>query len=350
MKYFSILLISILFSCGPELTREDLLPDASGLHGEIILLMENDLYNGRIGEAVVAQLSQNAKGVYLRPEPMFSFIRMRPKDLDHLNQLKRNILKIVVDFDSTYAETAVIEKRNYFAKNQLFVIVKDSDPDRLYEYVAKEFNYILNLFNDFEMEQLKREYVNNPNKNIKQSAEKNFGISICIPKEAELRVDSSDFMWIKRDRSKQVMGNMTSEPGSQTYWIQQGILIWSHPYKDTSQLTVNGALQVRDTVLKYHVPGKVKGSYMATEYDEYYCPKGKIFNYKGAYAVEIRGIWKHDGHPGAFGGGPFVQYTIHNETKGTVVTVCGYVYGPKYDKREYIREIDAMLNTIEVLN
>ena len=88
MKYFSILLISILFSCGPELTREDLLPDASGLHGEIILLMENDLYNGRIGEAVVAQLSQNAKGVYLRPEPMFSFIRMRPKDLDHLNQLK----------------------------------------------------------------------------------------------------------------------------------------------------------------------------------------------------------------------------------------------------------------------
>ena len=349
MKFYSIILLVILTSCGEPLTREDLLPNATGAHGEIILLMEDDIWTGKIGETVSAQLDQNAEGPYLRPEPMFSVFRKRPAELNHLSQLNRNILKVMVDFDSTYKETAVLEKRNYFAKNQLFVIIKDSDPNRLYQYCQTQFSDIIKMFNDFELEQLTREYTERFNENIKDRATKNFGISICLPKESELKVDSTDFMWVKRDRSKQLLSNEGTR-ASETYWIQQGIVFWSQPYSDTSQLTIPGVLRTRDTILKYNIPGKVKNSYMATEYDEYYKPEGKIFEYHGAYAVEIRGLWVHRGDPAAFGGGPFVQYSIHNEKRGTIVTVCGYIYAPKFDKREYIREIDAMLNTIELVD
>lgn len=340
----------ILFGCGSDLTREDLLPNATGTHGQVILLMDDDLWNGSLGEAVMYHLDQNAKGPYLRPEPMFDVVRKKPEDLDHLSQLNRLILKVMVDFDSTYKETAIIEKNNYFAKGQLFIIVKDSDPERLYSYIVNEFAYVVNLFNKFEEDILKREYISKPNKALKQSAENKFGISISVPEQSEIRVDSADFIWVKRDRSKQIMANASSAPGSDTYWIQQGILIWSKPYLDTSQLTVSGVLRDRDTMLKYHVPGKLNGSYMATEYDEYYKPEGKIVKFKGAYAVEIRGLWRHAGNPDAFGGGPFVQYTIHHEARKSVVTICVYIYGPKYDKREYIREADAMIQTIELVD
>jgi len=348
MKFFPFALLFILISCGEPLTRQDLLPDATGTHGEIILLIEDDLWTGAVGESVSAQLDQNAKGPYLRPEPMFTVVRKRPAELNHLSQLNRNLLKVMVDFDSTYSETVIIEKRDYFAKNQLFVIIKDSDPDRLYKYIVNDFGNIIDLFNDFELQQLIREYKERPNAAIKEKAQKNFGISISLPKESELKVDSSHFMWVKRDRSKHLLSN-ESLRSNETYWIQQGILFWSEPYSDTSQLTTHGVLQKRDSMLKYHVPGKVKHSYMSTEYDPYYKPESRVFEYNGSYAIEIRGLWVHRGDPAAFGGGPFVQYTIHNKSKGTVVTVCGYIYAPKFDKREYIREIDAMLNTIELV-
>src|SRR5687767_11914173 len=121
MKFFSIpLLFLVLVSCGDELKREDLLPDASGAHGEVILLMDDNIWNGPIGETVYAWLDQDTKGPALRPEPMFTVIRKRPDELSHLSQLNRLLLKVMVDHDSTYTETAVIEKKNYFAKGQIF--------------------------------------------------------------------------------------------------------------------------------------------------------------------------------------------------------------------------------------
>ncbi|MBI3135844.1 MAG: DUF4837 family protein [Bacteroidetes bacterium] len=343
---FSVLLL--LASCGQAPSREDLLPDATGARGGLILLMEDDLWEGAIGEAVMYHLDQDAKGVYLRAEPMFDVIRKKPDELGHLGQLNRLILKVMIDFDSTYAETVVIEKKNYFAKGQLFIIVKDSDPDRLYSFIVNEFAYVVNLLNNFETDDLIRTYRGGFNAAVKSRAETNFGISICIPEDSKIKVDSTDFMWIKRDRTRHVLANESTE-ANQTYWIQQGILIWSEPYTDTTQLTVAGILRDRDTVLKYNVPGKIEGSYMATEYDPYYCPKGKIFKHNDAYAVEIRGLWKHAGDPSAFGGGPFVMYTLHHEARQTVVNVCVYIYGPKFEKREYIREADAMLQTIELV-
>lgn len=89
---------------------------------------------------------------------------------------------------------------------------------------------------------------------------------------------------------------------------------------------------------------------MATEMDSAVYPVGKIFTYESASAVEIRGIWKHAGNPAAFGGGPFVQYTLHHRGRNEVVTVCVYIYGPNFEKREYIREADAMLRTIQFVD
>lgn len=348
--YGFIFIIFTLFSCGSSVTREDLLPNATGPIGQIILLMDDELWNGPMGEAAMYHLDKNAKGPYARPEPMFDVWRMKPEDLNHVHQLNRMILKVMIDTDSMYKETAVLEKPNYFAKGQLFIIVKDSDFNRMYDFVVNEFAFITNKFNKFSLDIVKQEYLENPNRGIKERTEKEFGISISLPEMAQLKVDTAKFMWIKRDRAKEVMPGANSNMGAQTYWIQQGIVIWSKPYTDSIQLTVDGALRDRDTVLKYHIPGKLKGSYMATEYSEYYEPYTDVFEFKNAYTIEMRGLWKHAGNPDAFGGGPFVQYTMLHEKRQEIISVCIYIYGPQFNKRDYIREADAMLQTIEFVN
>ncbi len=347
---FQIVIASLLFtlvSCSSGLSREDLLPDASGGHGEVLLLMDDGLWNGPLGEKVEEAFNAYAEGVYLRPEPTFDYFRKDPANMNHINKLSRLIVKFMVDTDSVYQETCLLEKPNYFAKNQLFLIIKDSDPNRMYEYVKTDFDKCVDKMNDFELNQLIRQYKAKPSKSIKEKVEKRYDMTIYLPKDAKMKVDKENFSWVKRERSKNLIGNSANNVEGGTYWIQQGIVFWSEEYTNPSQMTVEGALQKRDTVLKYNIPGKVEGSYMATEYAEYYNPEGEIIDYNGVKTVKIQGLWKHAGHPAAFGGGPFLQHSFLHPTNGTIVTVCGYIYAPKFDKREYLRELDAMLRTVE---
>lgn len=353
MKHYLILLLAPLFltNCdGDNLPADAFLPEANGQHGEILILMDDAQWNGSLGTVLKQSLGRLAEGPYLRPEPMFSYYQKDPKTLNHINQLSRNILKLMVDYDSTYTETLVIEKNNYYAKNQLFIIVKDSDPNRLLDFAKNKMEEIFAKFNQFEKTQLIREYAHDPNKRIKELIENKFHISISVPSETVLKSEKKDFVLTRRDRSRNQLSNEATGGQGGVFWIQQGFMFWRTPvYPDSSQMTVENMLKNRDTTLKYNAPGATKGTYMATEYTEYYDPEGRVFDYNGHKAVEIRGLWVYEGEVFVGGGGPFVQYSILNESQQEIITVCGYVYAPKYDKREYIREIDAVLNTIEVL-
>lgn len=356
MKSYHFILALLLFflsACSSEEGKEttsNYLPEANGQHGEILLLLDNYMWNGEIGKAVVKSLTQRAKGPYLRPEPMFSYFRKEPTDLNHLNQLNRNILKFMIATDSTYTETEVLLKHDYYAKNQLFVIVKDSDSKRLLEFAQNDMDQIIDLFNDFELKQLTRQYEEDPNYGLKELVERQYGISVSFPEKTVLKTEQKDFILMKRDRSKNLLPNDASRAEGGTFWIQQGFMVWADPYEaGANQLSVENVLQRRDSILKKNVAGRVKGTYMATEYDPYYKPEAKEVDMNGTKALEVRGLWKHDGVVFTGGGGPFVQRTFVNSSKTKVITVCGYVYAPKFDKREFIRELDALMHTIYVI-
>ncbi|MGB1102446.1 MAG: DUF4837 family protein [Crocinitomicaceae bacterium] len=350
MRYFfvSILLFS-LFSCDGDIPDNAFLPESSGERGRVLILMEESLWNGPMGDTVQAQLSQRAPGPYLRKEPIFSYYWKKPSEFNHMNQMGRSIIKFIIDDDSTYAETAMIERMDYYAKNQLFLIIKDSDPNRMLAFVQNRMNEVIQRFNDFETNQLIGAYKNDFNKRANEFAEKEFGLSIAIPSGAKIKISSDTFFFAKRDRSRTLQGNEATGIKKGTYWIQQGFLMWKTPViPDSNQMTLAAMLNHRDSTLKKNLPGEVEGTYMGTEYSEYYEPEGKVFDYNGHQAAEIRGLWIYDGEVFVGGGGPFVQYSILNESRNEIVTVCGYIYAPKFDKREYIREVDAVLQTIDI--
>jgi hypothetical protein len=65
------------------------------------------------------------------------------------------------------------------------------------------------------------------------------------------------------------------------------------------------------------------------------------------YMVEMRGLWKLEN---AFMGGPFISHTMLDEKNNRVITVEGFVYAPSLDKRNYVRELEAILQTLEVVD
>ena len=123
--------------------------------------------------------------------------------------------------------------------------------------------------------------------------------------------------------------------------VQQGILVYDYPYVDDSTFTRKFLLAKRDSVLKKYMPGPSEGSYMTTEY--FYEPEYKEINLDGDYAVEIRGLFKMEN---AFMGGPFVSITRYDRVRGRIVTAEGFVFAPKFDKREYLREVEAVVKSL----
>jgi hypothetical protein len=61
----------------------------------------------------------------------------------------------------------------------------------------------------------------------------------------------------------------------------------------------------------------------------------------------LRGLWKLEN---AFMGGPFINISLLDENRNRVVTVDAFVYAPGLDKRNYVREVEAILNTFKIIS
>jgi hypothetical protein len=94
--------------------------------------------------------------------------------------------------------------------------------------------------------------------------------------------------------------------------------------------------------MKENVQGEKEGQYMVTER---HAISEKHKNGKDGYLYEVRGLWEMEND---MMGGPFISYSQVDTEKNLVVVVEGFVYAPKKDKRELIREMEASLMTLKL--
>ena len=115
-----------------------------------------------------------------------------------------------------------------------------------------------------------------------------------------------------------------------------GLIMYKSPYDSIESLDDENIIAERNRRAKA-VEGPVEGSYMST-YDEYR-PEMREIAVDKRYVKELRGLWNMKG---AFMGGPFVHYAFVDKSGQFIVHVDGYVFAPKFDKREFVRELEAI--------
>jgi len=103
-------------------------------------------------------------------------------------------------------------------------------------------------------------------------------------------------------------------------------------------------LKVRDSILKQNVPGPSDGSYLQTERDSLFYPFAVESNLGKEYVYEVRGL---NMCVNDFYGGPFICLTLLNKKNNRIYVIEGYVYAPNFHKREYLREVEAMLYSLK---
>ena len=80
------------------------------------------------------------------------------------------------------------------------------------------------------------------------------------------------------------------------------------------------------------------GSYMITNPTVEPVYGQKIFN--NITRQEVRGLWDTQND---FMGGPFVQHAFLSKDGSEVIVIEGFVYAPKYNKRNYLRQVESII-------
>lgn len=312
-----------------------LAPAAGGMH-EIYIFCDNKVWNDSIGNLVNEELEEYIYGLP-QMEKRFTLFQFEHSDAIKSRMTHRNILNIYVSNMNQHKKVQSVKVENKWAKGQIMFDLQAPTVEDMLELLSTELPKIADDIELTERERLMKKFAAKPNQMIDITLQGERGISLQIPTPSDLPENKEDFVWI-----------MNNKKGPQNkYQIQETVFIYEYPYESDSIFNYEFLVAKRDSVLKKNVPGSTEDQYLATQLMEGYEPVIKEINFKGKYAIEMRGQYRMEN---GFMGGPFVSITTVDEKRGKVVTVEGNVFAPKFRKRNYIKEVEAMIYSLEFMD
>ncbi len=323
MKHYLYILFGLFFlaSCDGGFGGSTM----TGEPGEMLVVINDEYKNSETGEKVIEILNEEEIGLTQSESP-FETILISKNNFSSTFRSYRNIL--FVEIDKKYEKPQIQYRKDLWAQHQAYVGIGAANPQDLVLALEKKHDNIIEYFIQAEIERYQQLYkqANNHNQALEKNVKEKFDINISIPNGFNLNKTDENFMWI----------SLESKVHS------QGILIYERPYTDTAQFGKQYLLNYRDSIAKKEIPGPSDGSYMTTEYilpTQY--TVGKFIN--EGYTIELRGKWRVEND---FMAGPFTSYTFCTPDKKNLITIEGYVYYPNKEKRNFMRQLQAISRSI----
>lgn len=318
-----ILIFLCFYGCTGD--KQPLLPSISGKAGEVTIVLNQAEWDTEVGEEF-RRIFDRSYVMLPQHEPVFDIIHVKHSAFSNIFKSQRNI--VITEISPTNKKPRISVSKDLWARPQLVINLYGKDDDAIISLLTKYDNKIITLLDEMERKRLMDVYKRNQDKSIVQKIMKNHNVSIIIPKGYKLDVDSPDFAWI------------SMEEGG----ITQNILIYHYDYTDDSTFTSNYLIAKRDEFLKRYVGGTIQGSYLTTEKE--FKPLFSEYSLRGEkYTAELRGLWKME--EGILMGGPFVNITTLDEKSNRVVTVEGFVFAAGHKKRNFMRQIEAIVYSFD---
>jgi len=296
------------------------LPFSQGNAGDVLVVMRDNLWRGACGDSVRSYLTEYVWGLP-GAEPMFT--------LSHQVELNKFALKfrniLVVNVDPGYEYANLGYKTDVYARNQLIFKIDAPTADSAIACMYRNKELVVSNFLIRDRDAIIEDYKRSEVKVITGKLREKFQVDIIIPRPYKMDVEKEDFVWIDREEGEK-------------NW---GILMWKEPYVRQSQLNPDSLIFKMNAMTRKIVTGSVTGSYMADE--PMVTPAVKRFEKEGVYSVQLNGLWQMEN---GFMGGPYVNHTIVDIKRGQLVTAHGFVFYPNRDKRQMVRQLEAILYTM----
>ena len=346
---FIFLSIFIVVSCNFRETArlKENLPKAQGRPGDILVVMDSAQWKGEVGSAIKGIFSQVVPGLP-RNEPAFDLQYVDPLYFQSMFKLQRSIIFVTIIEDrspgnqklKSYFTTSSLKmigenpklfmhvKEDDFAQGQEILHLFGTSPQVLLDNVKGNEDMLRKIFLDVDRQRIYKALYNTPSvKGIEKHLEEKLQCSLKVPYGWDIGVENDRFMWIR---------NYSRD-------IDKNIFIGYVPYTHREQFSLDSLISIRERIIRPYILYKPEDpdSYMITETYHMDVLSNEV-NFRDEYAVRLRGLWKLNKYTM---GGPFVGYALVDEALGRLYYIEGFLYCPGTEQRDFMRELDVILNT-----
>jgi hypothetical protein len=329
----AILFLALLFisGCGSQEGARYALPGKVGASGEIVVVCPEVVWSGEVGDTLRAIFGQPFP-VLPQYEPWFDLVHLTPESFDRFWKPHRNIIDLdLADRVDTQSPSVSIYKEKY-SRDQIYIKGAARTAEGLALALNDRGDEMRSILHRAEVERFGRLISLDENEVIKADLVEWMNLELTLPRDARWAKKNDEVGWIDRQ--------LTRMKGGDNHDVQQGFVVYREPYTSDQQFSMQARLNKRNSIMRKHILGPTKGSYMTTEMR--YIPSYEEIVFNGQFASELRGLWRIENN---YMGGPFYSLTVLDERNGELVTVEGFSYAPYFDKREYMREAEAVVRS-----
>ncbi len=344
--------VSVLFlsACSPEKGGENL-PPASGLTGDMYLVMDSTQWRGPLGDLLDSIFNAEMQGLP-REDGIFKMRWIDPRKLNFVLKQRRNLIfAVTLDQRETGAATikrlfspGSLEKiksdtsifvqttSNVFAKAQEVMYLFSDTEENLMKKIRKNKTRLVEHFNKAERDRLTQSLFKAGRlKGATDWLNKNFQVDLQIPFGYKLVQNENDFIWVRQINPRD----------------DKDVFVARTAYTSPDQFKRENLIDWRNEVCKQYLfeDPDLPDSYLVTETEIPFIPvQTREVNFNGLYAVEMRGLWRTNNKSM---GGPFVSYALADEGTGQFYYIEGFTFSPSRDQREIMRELETILFTFK---
>ena len=319
---FCVLILSTGISCNRS--NQVIHRNITGRAGELIVVMSKVAWDDKPGNIVRQFLSQPQVSLP-QEEPLFDITLIPHEAFKDIFLSTRNIIQTRI---SPIVENPGITFSNdVWAYPQATCQINARNNEEFVRIFTENNHKIIGYFLKAERDRLMANYNKLYEKAVYNTLENNFDLNLRVSPGFVIKTPADGFAWIRFETPE----------------ISQGVLVYSFPYRSDSAFTLNYLVAKRDSFLHLYVPGPARGSFMTTE--KMAKPVLNITKHNGNYAAEIRGLWKVEND---FMGGPFIMLAELDAIRQRVVVIDGYVYAPSKNKRNLLRQVEAMVYSLRL--
>jgi hypothetical protein len=315
----SLLLVAVIINGCTGVTNSGK-ANATGKSSEILVVCEKIQWDGIVGKAIKDVFGAEMEGLP-ESEARFNMVNVPYNSFTRYLQPHRNVF--IVDINPGNEKTQASIRKDVWSHPQQVVEIKAPSDTAFVNYFNHYGEAISEIFEQNELACYHA--VNSLKRNIKAETqiEKTLGLKMVIPSDFYLAKQENGFVWLRKETTE----------------MSLGILIYSFPYTDTSQVSFPKIYAERNKMTSEYIPGPTAGSYMLIS-DDVIKPVSKPIKFKNMFAEETRGLWFTKGD---FMGGPFINISVIDEFKQRIVALDGFVYRPNKEKRNYMRLLESIL-------
>lgn len=323
MQKFLLLIVTFvcLVSCDNKQSKHKLLLDSSGNVNNVSVVIDNESWEGRVGEAIRQILAEPVYGLP-QEEPLFNINQIPTSVFSGFVTHNRTVLKI--EFGKN-ADTKYL--KNVYAKPQKVIVVSGKTKEEVIKQLEENATKIVSTFKNTEMLE-KQRLIKKSLYNASFLKEK-MGMDIKFPSAYRVAKNDGQFVWIRRDINTGTLNLMIYELPLDKIKRNDSI--------------INQIVAIRDSIGKKYIEGPTEGSYMTTE--NAYTPFSTEIILDNKPTIETKGMWEVEN---AFMAGPYINYAIEDKINQRWIMAEGFAFAPSVEKRDYMFELESIIKSIKL--